>query len=404
MNHQFIVRSAVASMILLSGCVGTDTHTRALKQLEAARKAQADTAASFDGYQKKATTDLQALQQDNARLSDELSGARTDSTKTHAALEAANRNLDSAALARAELERQSEALRQERDGLQSKADDLQRRVESAQQEVASGKRSLEQAQSRFAQDGADREKLAAQVAELKGQITKSQERLAGLTTELNGTRQGTDRVTQERDQLRQEQEKLQATLVHEQERLKAEEAERARLEQERAAKEEEIRRLTRTQEDLAKSLEDEIAKGDIKIQQVRDRLTINMVDRVLFDSGHAKVKPAGVKVLKQMSGILKKVTDKQIRIEGHTDNVPVGQKIRERFPTNWELSTARATSVVRYLIDDGGLNPATLSAIGHADNRPVASNETEEGKTSNRRIEIILFPKDISQVTNQIAP
>jgi len=188
------------------------------------------------------------------------------------------------------------------------------------------------------------------------------------------------------------------------ERLKAEAAEKARLEQERAAKEAEIQRLTRTHEELTKSLQAEIAKGNIKIKQVRDRLTINMVDRVLFDSGQSQVKPAGLQVLKQVSDILKNVTDKQIRIEGHTDNVPIGARLRERFPTNWELSTARATSVVRYLIEEGGVDRANLLAVGYADTRPLAGNDTEEGRTANRRIEIALYPKDLSEIASQLKP
>lgn len=179
-------------------------------------------------------------------------------------------------------------------------------------------------------------------------------------------------------------------------------AQAVKLEQERAAKEAEIQRLNKTHDDLAKSLQDEIAKGDIKIKQVRDRLTINMVDRVLFDSGQAQVKPAGLKVLKQVSDVLTKVTDKQIRIEGHTDNVPIGIKLREKFSTNWELSTARATSVVRYLIEEGGVDRTLLAAGGYADTQPLESNETEAGKTANRRIEIVLYPKDLGGIAGQM--
>ncbi len=162
--------------------------------------------------------------------------------------------------------------------------------------------------------------------------------------------------------------------------------------------------MTRTHEELTKSLQAEIAKGDIKIKQVRDRLTINMVDRVLFDSGQSQVKPAGLKVLKQVSDILKNVPDKQIRIEGHTDDVPIGARLKGRFPTNWELSTARATSVVRYLIEEGGVDRASLSAVGYADTRPLAGNDTEEGRTANRRIEIALYPKDLSEIASQLTP
>jgi chemotaxis protein MotB len=129
-----------------------------------------------------------------------------------------------------------------------------------------------------------------------------------------------------------------------------------------------------------------------------------MVDRVLFDSGQAQVKPAGLKVLKQVSAVLTKTSDKQIRIEGHTDNVPISSKLKDRFQSNWELSTARATSVVRYLIDQGGVDRQSLSAVGHADTHPIASNESEEGRTSNRRIEIVLHPKDLSKIVTSPQP
>jgi len=244
----------------------------------------------------------------------------------------------------------------------------------------------------------DKQKLMSGTTTAQEEIARLQKRAGGLETEVARAADLTKRL-EARDQ---EIGKLQASIAQEKDRLKAEEAEKASLEQERAAKEAEIQRLTKTHEDLTKSLEAEIAKGDIKIRQVRDRLTINMVDRVLFDSGQAKVKPAGLKVLKQVSDILKKVADKQIRIEGHTDNVPIRGKLKERYPTNWELSTARATSVVRYLIEDGGVDRANLLAVGYAENRPVASNDAEEGRTANRRIEIVLYPKDLSEIAGQM--
>jgi chemotaxis protein MotB len=116
------------------------------------------------------------------------------------------------------------------------------------------------------------------------------------------------------------------------------------------------------------------------------------------------VKPAGLKVLTQVSDVLKNVTDKQIRIEGHTDNVPIGVILREKFPTNWELSTGRATNVVRFFIDHGGVSRERLEAVGFADTRPVASNDTEDGRTDNRRIEILLYPKDLSEIVGEAKP
>jgi len=237
----------------------------------------------------------------------------------------------------------------------------------------------------------------ARIAALMSGTTTAQEEIARLQKRAGELEDETARANDLAKQLSGREQDLN-------ERLKAEAAEKARLEKERAAKEAEIQRLTQTHAELTKSLEAEIAKGDIKIKQVRDRLTINMVDRVLFDSGQSKVKPAGLQVLKQVSDILKKVTDKQIRIEGHTDNVPIGVKLKDRFPTNWELSTARATSVVRYLIEEGGVDRATLLAVGYADTRPLAGNDTEEGRTANRRIEIALYPKDLSEIASQLKP
>lgn len=263
----------------------------------------------------------------------------------------------------------------------AEAEGLKKQLEAAQQDLGSAKTALDDANARIAALDKEKEQMTAALTQARAQ---AQQLMSGATT------------------AQEETTRLQTTLQQEKERLKAEEAEKARLEQERAAKEAEIQRLTKTHADLTRSLEAEIAKGNIRIQQVRDRLTINMVDKVLFDSGRADVKPAGLKVLKQVSDILKNVTDKQIRIEGHTDNVPIGAKIKGRFPTNWELSTARATSVIRYLIENGGVGRANISAGGYADTRPVASNDTDEGRTSNRRIEIVLYPKDLSEIASQI--
>lgn len=104
-------------------------------------------------------------------------------------------------------------------------------------------------------------------------------------------------------------------------------------------------------------------------------------------------------MLKQVSDVLKNINEKQIRIEGHTDNVPIKGKLKDRYPSNWELSTARATSVVRYVVEEGGVNSGNLEAVGYADTRPVAENDTEDGRAVNRRIEIVLYPKDLSAIT-----
>ena len=262
---------------------------------------------------------------------------------------------------------------------------LQQQLAGLQQHLSKESAQRKSAEQQATELAKERESLAARSRELQSRLDGLEKEKGQLNSDLSDLQGNAARIAKEREQLLQEQARLAATL-----------------EQERLAKEEEITRLTRTQEDLSKSLQDEIAKGNITIQQVRDRLTINMVDRVLFDSGQAQVKPAGVKVLKQVGDILKTVTDKQIRIEGHTDTVPISSKLQGHFKTNWELSTARATTVVRYLIDQGSVNRRHLSAVGYADTQPRASNDSEEGRSSNRRIEIVLYPKDLKDIAGQV--
>jgi chemotaxis protein MotB len=162
-----------------------------------------------------------------------------------------------------------------------------------------------------------------------------------------------------------------------------------------------VSELKDTYDALVSELNDEIEEGRIAVTRLKDKLSLSMVDKILFDSGSAEVKKGGRKVLDRVADILKKATDKQIMIEGHTDNVGIGRLLRERFPTNWELSSQRATNVLRYLQDVAGIDPRLLSASGYAEYRPVDSNETREGRARNRRIEIVLIPLDSDRVTGK---
>jgi chemotaxis protein MotB len=170
----------------------------------------------------------------------------------------------------------------------------------------------------------------------------------------------------------------------------------------KAQKDEEINRLKGTYDNLVNDLKGEIEKGEVKVTQIRDRLSVNMVEKVLFDSGRAEVKKQGKEVLQKVGKILGSVTDKEIRIEGFTDNVPIGEALRKRFPTNWELSTQRATNVLRFLQEEAGVDGKYLSAVGYGPFRPVATNDTPQGRSENRRIEIVLAPLDLQEVFKDI--
>lgn len=159
------------------------------------------------------------------------------------------------------------------------------------------------------------------------------------------------------------------------------------------AKEQEAKALSSTYEELLSKMKTEIDKGQVTISELEGKLTVNMVDAVLFDSGKAEVKDAGLQVLQKVVDILMNVTDKAIRVEGHTDNVKIGGVLAQKYPTNWELSATRAVNVTRFL-QNQGLNPADLGAVAYGEHKPVADNETAEGKAKNRRIEIILVAKE----------
>ena len=154
-----------------------------------------------------------------------------------------------------------------------------------------------------------------------------------------------------------------------------------------------------TYEQLMGQLQKEMSEGQIAIQQYEDKLTLNVAEKIFFDSGSAELKPGGKEVLLKVGNILKGLTDKVIRVEGHTDNVPISKSLQAIYPTNWELSAARATTVVRFLQEFAGVPPQMLVAAGFGEYRPIAPNDTPANKQKNRRIEIVLQNRDVMKRT-----
>ena len=144
---------------------------------------------------------------------------------------------------------------------------------------------------------------------------------------------------------------------------------------------------------LVANLTDEVKKGELQVRQYKDMLTVDVAEQLFFDSGRADLKDTGKAVLKKVGDAVKGYEDKVIRVVGHTDNVPIKTKA---FPSNWELSVARATTVVRYL-QEVGVPPDRMIASGRAEYQPVAENDTADGRKKNRRIEITLVDKNLAQ-------
>jgi chemotaxis protein MotB len=148
--------------------------------------------------------------------------------------------------------------------------------------------------------------------------------------------------------------------------------------------------ITESQQRLEQEMRSALESRDIAVSELQGRLTVTILDRILFDSGDATLRPEGMQILDQVAQVLARYTNRPVQVFGHTDNVP----IRLRFPSNWELSTARAVAAVRYLTENAGVEPGRLSAVGCGEHQPIADNSTAEGRARNRRIALVVLPEN----------
>lgn len=159
-----------------------------------------------------------------------------------------------------------------------------------------------------------------------------------------------------------------------------------------------IKQLSAQVEDLAAAkrlleerLGTEISDKQVKLQMMEKGLVITVVGDLLFDSGKAKIRQEAYTLLEKISRVLKEnMANFNVGIEGYTDDQPIKHS---GWKTNWELSTARALSVLHHIADEQGISPERLSAIGYGEYRPIASNDTKDGRQQNRRVEIVIQPR-----------
>ncbi len=213
-------------------------------------------------------------------------------------------------------------------------------------------------------------------------------------------------------QLQQNNKALEQNLVQLEDRLKNVERLKRELEEVRAAREaqesqlakvkQEVNTVSREIDRITQALEEKFGKS-LVVTQHQDRLVLTMLGQILFASGEAQLTPLGLDIMKQVGEVLATLPNKNIQVEGHTDNNPIYGRLQKRFPTNWELSTARATTVLRYLIEQTGMDPKDFAATGYADTRPAVANDTDEGRAQNRRVEIVLYPERVIDDTKKMA-
>jgi chemotaxis protein MotB len=187
-----------------------------------------------------------------------------------------------------------------------------------------------------------------------------------------------------------------AELAQKLEKLEAEKTDLAKekedLSKDVQAKAGELAALKGTYDKLEEKMKDEIANGDIHLSQSGGKLRVDLVDKILFDSGEAAISKRGEGVLARVGAVLATMDDKQIQVSGHTDATPISEKLASQFPSNWELSVTRAVNVVRFLEEKASVPAKNLVATGYGQHHPIASNKSASGRARNRRIEILLTP------------
>lgn len=154
--------------------------------------------------------------------------------------------------------------------------------------------------------------------------------------------------------------------------------------------------VTLAQKNLEAQMRTALESKDVTISELQGRLTVNILDRILFDSGEATLKPEGEAVLDKIATILGQFPNRQVQVIGHTDNVPIRYNPKNPFQTNWELSMGRALAAVRYLTDKAGVDPKRLGAVGYGEFHPIADNSTPEGRAKNRRIALVVLPEELA--------
>ncbi len=221
--------------------------------------------------------------------------------------------------------------------------------------------------------------LLYQLQLARGEAATAAQRLQGVSAEL-------DEARAQRSDLAQ---RLGQTEVEKQELATA----KAELSQDVQAKDEQIAALRGEFDELQEKMKAEIEKGNIRLSQDQGRIKVDMVDEILFDVGEASISTQGEEVLSRVGAVLARMADKRIQVSGHTDDLPISPRLADRFPTNWELSAARAITVVRFLEERARVPGRRLVAAAHSQFDPISANKTASGRARNRRIEILLTPE-----------
>lgn len=275
-----------------------------------------------------------------------------------------------------QLNRQYKSVSAERDSLAQQVNELQGNTKVLQNKVATTE-----------QQNAD---IKAQLDQTTQQLNDVNKDLEARTAELKQTN---DNLSEAQNKLNSKNAELASTSAELQKRQQELQATTAKLSESDKKLKDTANYMSKTNklyDDLVKELSTEVKSNKIKIKEMKDGISVNLSEDILFPSGSADLNKKGVSVIKKVSTKLKGIPH-QIIVAGFTDNIPIKGGLAKRYPTNWELAGARAASVVRVL-EASGVDAKKMTAVSYGDNEPVASNDTADGRAQNRRIEIRLRP------------
>jgi chemotaxis protein MotB len=317
---------------------------------------------------------LQTNAGDASQLASQLSAANSEKDQLSTSLATATSEKDQLSASLATATSEKDQLSASLATANSEKDGLAAALAAAQLQVAA------------LQGGAgDKDKQAAELDAAKQRVTELESQLASAQSQASSLQA----AASEKDKLAAELGASDQRLADLQKQLADRDKELAALRGDLSA---EMAKLSEAQRGIIRALRPEIEQGNITVDLNNERLLINLTSSMLFGSGEDQLKPAGVDALKRVGSVLKDYPEYAVEVDGHTDNWPIRSTLKKRFPTNKELSEARAVNGVTAL-SEGGVSADTIRSAGYADTKPVAPNTTDEGRQKNRRVEVRVTPK-----------
>jgi chemotaxis protein MotB len=428
MDTKALIFGLCAACFLFAACVSKEKY----EQLEAVL---ADTQTNLEQSARRADK----LQSDLKQLEEKQSRCRQDMT----ALQQRYKELDQAQQELSRVLKEKGIELKEKDSIVQQKEEIIKQVDQARQEIEVSlqtnieirEKKIEDLETTIAELDNTRRRTETSLNDLKAQIENREQKIKAqeqTITELDSTRRRTETSLNELKARTENQEQaiavldstriqaqkslndLKARIESREQKIKAQEQAIAELDSTRRRIENNLKKSRlelQQREEKIQKLEDALAQLDnakrqiesrlnkqiksqqIKLEEMEGKLKVTLVDKILFDSGSVRINQKGRVLLSTLAETLRQIDNQSIVIQGHTDNILIGSELRERYATNWELSVARSTAVLRYLQDEAGIDPQNCSVCGFAFYRPVASNDTADGRRQNRRIDIILAPK-----------